>query len=94
MIILNSNDFRILSCIIDKEKDLGMCEARGVTKKALAERSKLSLSTINRSIKKLLEEELIADAIKQINTKAYYITVKGEDRMDEVFKKNKRSSDI
>jgi RIO-like serine/threonine protein kinase len=93
MTILNSNDFRILSCIVDKDKDLGMCEARGITKKALAEKTSLSDSTINRSIKKLLDEELIANAIKQINTKAYYITIKGENRMDEVFKKSKREKE-
>ena len=93
MAILNSNDFKILSCIVDKENDLGMCEARGITKKALAKRSNLSESTINRSIKKLLDEELIANAIKQINTNAYYITLKGENRMDEIFKTNKRSGD-
>lgn len=93
MAVLNSNDFRILSCIVDKENDLGMCEARGITKKALVKRSKLSESTINRSIKKLLEENLIAEAIKQINTKAYYLTIKGEDRINEVFNAPKREKE-
>ena len=93
MTILNSNDFRILSSIVDKEKNLGMCEARGTTKKALAEKTSLSDSTINRSIKKLLDEELIANAIKQINTKAFYITLKGEERMDQVFNKPKKEKE-
>ena len=93
MTILNSNDFRILSCIVDKEYDLGMCEARGITKKALIDKTELSESTINRSIKKLLDEKLIANAIKQINTKAYYITIKGEDRINEIFNKPKREKE-
>lgn len=93
MTILNSNDFRILSSIVDKDKDLGMCEARGITKKALAEKTNLSDSTINRSIKKLLDEKLIANAIKQINTKAYYLTLKGEERMNQVFNKPKREGE-
>jgi predicted transcriptional regulator len=93
MTILNSNDFRILSSIVDKEHDLGMCEARGITKKALVEKTNLSDSTINRSIKKLLDEELIANAIKQINTKAYYLTLKGEERMNQVFNKPKREGE-
>jgi RIO-like serine/threonine protein kinase len=90
MAILNSNDFKILSCIVDKERDLGMCEARGITKKILAKKSELSDSTINRSIKKLLDERLIANAIKQINTNAYYLTIKGEDRLNEILNKPKR----
>lgn len=93
MTILNSNDFKILSCIVDKEHDLGMCEARGITKKFLAEKAKLSDSTINRSIKKLLDEKLIANAIKQINTNAYYLTIKGEDRINEIFNKPKRKGE-
>lgn len=93
MAILNSNDFKILSCIVDKERDLGMCEARGITKKILAKKAELSDSTINRSVKKLLDERLIANAIKQINTNAYYLTIKGEDRLNEILNKPKREKE-
>lgn len=92
MIILNSNDFKILACIVDKENDFGLCEARGTTKDMLKERSGLSMSTVNRSVKKLLQEELIAEGIKQIKKHSFYLTKKGKERMEDVFK-NKSKDD-
>lgn len=92
MIILNSNDFKILACVVDKEKDFGLCEARGTTKEMLKERSGLSMSTVNRSVKKLLQEELIAEGIKQIKKHSFYLTKKGKERMEDVFK-NKSKDD-
>ena len=54
MLNLNSNDLVVLNSIIDKENNLGLCEARGMTKDLLVKKTELSLSTINRSIEKLL----------------------------------------
>lgn len=87
MQVLNTNDILVLSSMRDTERNLGLCEARGMTRKMIAERSKLSMSTIIRSTKKLLEAELIAEAIKQINTKSYYVTEYGIQRLKDINKR-------
>ena len=81
---LNSNDYFILSKIYYTEKKLGNCEGRGINKYLIGERSKLSISTVNRSIAKLLKAGLIKEAVKQINKKAYYISAKGQQRLKEL----------
>ena len=86
MAILNSNDYVILYSIRDSKNNLGLCEGRGMSKKVIAERSKLSLSTVTRSVAKLLESGFISEAIKQVNTNAYYINEKGKARLSEVYK--------
>lgn len=87
MTTLNSNDYLILAYMRDIKNDIGVREARGMTKKIIAERSKLSISTVNRSIVKLLDSGLISEAIKQVNTNAYYVNEKGKARLIEVNKK-------
>lgn len=85
MQILNTNDFLILSCMRDKEHNLGMCEARGMTRKLISEKSQLSMSTVIRSTNKLLNAGLIKHGIKQINTMTYYVTEDGVNRLKEVY---------
>ena len=85
-ILLNSNDYKVLICIVDKEKNIGLSQARATTKEIICNSSKLSLSTVNRAISKLLEEELIAEGIKNISKKTYYITKKGIERLREIKK--------
>lgn len=84
---LNSNDYVVLASVRYPEKGLGECEAKGITKDDLVLRSKLSLSTVNRALPKLLKAGLIKEAIKQVNKKAYYLSAKGTNRLKEVFKK-------
>lgn len=83
----NNNVYIVLQCIRDKNNDLGLCEARGMTKELIVQRSQLSTSTVNRAIIKLLELGLIKEAIKQVNKKAYYVTPKGVERVKELYKK-------
>ena len=83
----NNNVYIVLQCIRDKEHDLGLCEARGMTKELIESRSELSSSTVNRAISKLLELGFINEALKQINKKAYYVTPKGIERVKELYKK-------
>ena len=83
----NNNVYIVLQCIRDKDHDLGLCEARGMTKELISKKSELSISTINRAIPKLLELGLIKEALKQINKKAYYVTPKGIERVKELYKK-------
>lgn len=81
---LNNNDFLILAKVVDKERSLGNCEARGTNKQRLSERSNLSMSTVTRSVSKLLEYGFIGEGIKQINSKTYYITQLGRQRLKEI----------
>lgn len=85
MQILNTNDFLILSCMRDKDKNLGLCEARGMTRKTISEKSELSMSTVIRSTNKLLNAGLIKHGIKKVNTMTYYVTEEGIVRLKEVY---------
>lgn len=86
MVILNSNDFVVLSSIRDKKNNLGLCKARGMTIKTLVEASKLSESTVRRAIKKLLQKEYIDYGIRQINKDSFYVTEKGIKELEDVLK--------
>lgn len=86
MVILNSNDFVVLSSIRDKKNNLGLCKARGMTIKTLVEASKLSESTVRRAIKKLLQKEYIDYGIRQINKDSFYVTEKGIKELEDVKK--------
>lgn len=81
--ILNTNDLVVLSCVRDKENNTGLCSARGTTKAVLVEKSELSLSTINRSVKKLVECGLLENGVKQVNRTTYFITSKGLEILKE-----------
>ena len=83
MRVLNSNAFIVLTNIRDKENDTGLHQARGTIKERIIEQSGLSSSTVNRALKLLLEEDLIAEAIKKVNKKSYYVTPKGIQRLKE-----------
>lgn len=83
----NNNVYIVLQCIRDTKLDLGLCQARGMTKDLIVQKSKLSTSTVNRAISKLLKLELIGEALKQVNKKAYYVTPKGVERVKEIYKK-------
>lgn len=86
MVILNSNDFVVLSSIRDKKNNLGLCKARGTTIKTLIEVTKLSDSTVRRSIKKLLQKEYIDYGIRQVNKDSFYVTEKGIKELEDVLK--------
>ena len=85
--VLNSNDYVVLASIRYPEKKLGECEAYGITKDLIIERSKLSSSTVNRSLPKLLRAGLIKEAIKRVNKKAYYLSPLGAKRLIEIRKR-------
>ena len=86
MVILNSNDFVVLSSIRNKKNNLGLCKARGTTIKTLIEVTKLSDSTVRRSIKKLLQKEYIDYGIRQVNKDSFYVTEKGIKELEDVLK--------
>ena len=86
MKLLNTNDFIILSSIRDKKNNFGMCKARGSTVKMIVERSRLSESTVRRSLKKLLDKGYIDYAIRQVNKDAFYVTELGMKEKNDVKK--------
>ena len=75
--ILNSNDLLVLVHVRDKVNNTGLCSARATTKSVLVKNSGLSLSTINRSVKKLKECGLIDNGVKQGNKATFFVTSKG-----------------
>lgn len=81
---LNSNDYKILECIIDKDKNRGLAIGRGSTKKQIAEKSGLSIVKVNNTIKVLLEEELIIEGVKKVRAKTYCISEKGINKLREL----------
>lgn len=76
---LNSNDLVILACVRDKENNTGICSARGTIKSVLVEKSRLSISTVNRSVKKLVDYGFLGKGVKQFNKMTYYITEEGKN---------------
>ena len=85
---LNNNSIKILIKIRDKENNLGLCQGRGMTKDDIVKRSELSVSTVNRAIKLLMEKGYINEAIKNINKKAYYISEDGIKMLKLINKKS------
>lgn len=83
---LNNNSYLVLVSIRDKDNNLGLCKARGMTKYDIVQRSGLSESTVQRAIQVLITCGYIKEAIKQVNKKAYYIS---EDGVKEVLEANK-----
>ena len=47
---LNNNTYLVLASIRDKDNNLGLCKARGMTKADILKRSELSESTVQRAI--------------------------------------------
>lgn len=82
---INSNTYVVLASMRDKENNLGMCKARGITKGDILKRTGLCESTINRAIDLLIACGFIKEAIKQVNKKAYYIS---EEGMEEIKQSN------
>ena len=80
---LNNNTYLVLASIRDKDNNLGLCKARGMTKVDILKRSELSESTVQRAIELLLALGYIKEAIKQVNRKAYYISEEGMKEMQD-----------
>lgn len=86
MVLLNTNDYVVLSSARDKKNNFGLCKARGMTVKMLITNSKLSESTVRRSIKKLLEKGFIDYGVRQINKDTFYVTELGIEEITEIQK--------
>lgn len=83
---INNNTYLVLAIMRDKENNLGMCKARGMTKSDLISKSGLSESTVKRAIDILIACGYIKEAVKQVNKKAYYVCEEGIREMQEANK--------
>lgn len=83
---LNSNDYKILSSIVDKAKNRGLAIGRGSTLKQIIEKTNLSDVKVRNTLKILLEEGLIIQGVKKIRSKTYCISEKGIQTLKELTK--------
>lgn len=74
-ILSNLSDLKILIAIIDKNKPtVGTSEVKGVTIKNLIEKTGYSHMKIRSTIKQFLEQGVVAEGLRNGNSKTYYIT--------------------
>jgi len=81
---LNSNDYKILQCVVDKEKNRGLAIGRGSTLKQIVEKTGLSLVKVRNTIMILLEEGLVIEGVKRVKAKTYCRTEKGSNKLIEL----------
>ena len=81
---LNNNDYKILSSIVDKDKNRGLTMGRGSTIKHIIERTGFSDVKIRNTIKALLKKGYIMEAVKKEKAKTYCITKEGVQKLQEL----------
>ena len=90
----NTNDIKILCSIVDKDTQRGLSLGKGTTVEQLQKKTKFSVPKIRRTIKKLKEDGLIADGIRIVSHKSYYVTDDGIKKMDELTLISKYGEDL
>ena len=81
---LNSNDYKILSCVVDRENNRGLTIGRGSTLKQIVDKTGLSLVKVRTTISILLQQDLIIEGVKRIKAKTYCISQKGSNKLMEL----------
>jgi len=81
---LNNNDYRILACVVDKEKNRGLAIGRGSTLKQIVEKTGFSIVKVRNTVMILLEEGLILEAVKKAQAKSYCMSEKGVNKLKEL----------
>ncbi|BAO04930.1 MULTISPECIES: hypothetical protein [Clostridium] len=84
MLNLNSNDYKILACVVDKSKNRGLSLGRGSTLKQIVDKTGFSIVKVRNTIKILLQEEYIMEGVKKERAKSYCITKKGAEKLKEL----------
>lgn len=74
---MTQNDLKILSSIVNKDNKIGINKCNGATKKLIREKTELSKTKIDMTIKMLLSENYIEKALKVRNQDSFIITTKG-----------------
>lgn len=83
---LNSNDYKILESIVDKEKNRGLSRGRGSTLQQLVEKTGFSDVKVRNTIKVLLEMGLIEEGVKKVRARTFYISEKGIEELKDLRK--------
>ncbi|HID0768178.1 TPA: hypothetical protein ACXDAZ_002708 [Clostridium botulinum] len=81
---LNSNDYRILACVVDKDKNRGLSLGRGSTLKQIVDKTGFSIVKVRNTIKILLQEGYIIEGVKKERAKSYCITKDGAEKLKEL----------
>lgn len=83
----NSNDYKILECVVDKDKNRGLSLGRGSTLKQIVDKTGLSIVKVRNTIKILLQKGYVIEGVKKERAKSYCITEEGIKKIREL-KKN------
>ena len=81
---LNSNDYKILTCVVDNENNRGLAIGRGSTLKQIIEKTGFSEVKVRNTIKVLIKEEFVVEGVKKVKAKTYCITIKGIEKLKEL----------
>lgn len=84
MHVLNSNDYKILECVVDKDKNRGLAIGRGSTYKQIVGKTGFSEVKVRNTIKILLEQGLIVEGIKKVKARTFCISPKGIEKLQEL----------
>lgn len=84
----NSNDIVIFRAIYNEKEQRGMSLAKGSTIEDILRNldleKPLSEAKVRATVRKLKEDGYIAEGIKVVNLKTYYITIKGLELLEEI----------
>ena len=62
---LNTTALKILVSIVDNKKNIGLVHIKGATRQDIIEKSKISPSTVGRSLKTLIDNKLVEEGVKK-----------------------------
>lgn len=82
--LLNLNDIEIIKAMMDEESGRGFSKGYGSSVKEVHEITGLSISKVRSSFNKFKKMEWIDDAVKDNQTKCYYVTEKGIDGLEDL----------
>ena len=71
------SDLKILSAIINKSDNIGIIKMNGCTKKIIEQKTKLSKTKINTTLRMLLSEGYIEKGLNKGNQHTFVVTNKG-----------------
>lgn len=81
---LNFNDVKILTSIFDKKDMTGFTKSKGTTVAELHEKTNFSLSKIRKTLNKFKSMGWIAEGLKDVSVKTYYVTSVGFEGLNEL----------
>jgi DNA-binding transcriptional regulator GbsR (MarR family) len=87
MRVLTEYDYKVLSKILNRDKDKGLSKTTGVTRNELKEWTGLSYTKVGDALKILIEYGFVAMGIAKGREKTYYLTPNGLTELKEITQK-------